>query len=247
MLLGTGFLTVWYTFLIVVFEGVSSQAQVLAHGTDVLAYAGQLLVPGFLGRALPLAVLIAVIGTCQIQMIEPSRILYALARDRVIPRLFGLINRAHQTPWAGLLILAAIPPILLIPYLASSSANKAIGYIISADGMFGLFMYFVIALASVWFYRAYLRRSVVTFIVVGVLPLIGGLYMGVIFFYGLTTQTATVAWVSVAGVALAFLIGALVVWRAAPDSPFFTEIKERKQADRMAGQDAQADLAQEKA
>ena len=27
MLLGTGFLTVWYTFLIVVFEGVSSQAQ----------------------------------------------------------------------------------------------------------------------------------------------------------------------------------------------------------------------------
>jgi len=247
MLLGTGFLTVWYTFLIVVFEGVSSQAQVLAHGTDVLAYAGQLLVPGFLGRALPLAVLIAVIGTCQIQMIEPSRILYALARDRVIPRLFGLINRAHQTPWAGLLILAAIPPILLIPYLASSSANKAIGYIISADGMFGLFMYFVIALASVWFYRAYLRRSVVTFIVVGVLPLIGGLYMGVIFFYGLTTQTATVAWVSVAGVALAFLIGALVVWRAAPDSPFFTEIQERKQADRMAGQDPQADLAQEKA
>ena len=81
----------------------------------------------------------------------------------------------------------------------------------------------------------------------GVLPLLGGLYMGVIFFYGLTTQTAVVAWVSVAGVALAFLIGALVVWRAAPDSPFFTEIKERKQADRMAGQDAQADLAQEKA
>ena len=25
--------------------------------------------------------------------------------------------------------------------------------------MFGLFMYFVIALSSVWFYRAYLRRS----------------------------------------------------------------------------------------
>ena len=53
MLLGTGFLTIWYTFLIVVFQGVSSQAQVLAHGTDVLAYAGTLLVPGFLGRALP--------------------------------------------------------------------------------------------------------------------------------------------------------------------------------------------------
>jgi amino acid transporter len=237
MLMGTVFLTIWYTFLIVVFEGVSSTPHVLAHGTDVLAYAGQLLVPGFLGRALPLAVLIAVIGTCQIQMIEPSRVLYAFARDRIIPRLFGWIGKAHQTPWAGLLILAAIPPILLIPYLASTSANHAIGDIISADGMFGLFLYFVIAVASVWFYRAYLRRSVLTFLTLGVLPLLGGLFMGVIFFYGLTTQPAVVAWVSVGGVALSFLLGAFVVWRAAPDSPFFTEIAERRRSDRMGAHD----------
>ena len=113
--------------------------------------------------------------------------------------------------------------------------------------MFGLFMYFVIALSSVWFYRAYLRRSVVTFLALGVLPLLGGLFMGVIFFYGLTTQTAVVAWVSVVGVALAFAIGALVVWRAAPTSPFFAGIEERRKADRMGGSDAEADLAEEKA
>jgi amino acid transporter len=169
-------------------------------------------------------------------------VLYAFARDRIIPRVFGLIGRAHQTPWAALLILAAIPPILLIPYLASTSANHAIGDIISADGMFGLFMYFVIALASVWFYRAYLRRSVVTFLFMGVLPLLGGLYMGAIFFYGLTTQASVVAWVSVAGVALAFLLGALVVWRAAPTSEFFKGINERRQADRM-GEPAAAEEA----
>jgi amino acid transporter len=247
MLLGTGFLTIWYTFLIVVFEGVSSTHNVLANGTNVLAYAGTLLVPGFLGRALPLAVLIAVIGTCQIQMVEPSRILYALARDKVIPRVFGFINKAHQTPWAALLILAAIPPILLIPYLANSSANTAIGDIISADGMFGLFLYFVIAVASVWFYRAYVTRSVVSFLVLGVLPLLGGLFMGTVFFYGLTTQTAVVAWVSVAGVALAFFLGGLVVWRARADSPFFTEIAERKKVDRMGSADAETDVTQENA
>jgi amino acid transporter len=247
MLLGTGFLTIWYTFLIVVFEGVSSPAEVLKNGADVLAYAGPLLVPGFLGRALPLAVLIAVIGTCQIQMIEPSRILFAMARDKIIPRFFGFIGRAHQTPWAALLVLAAIPPILLIPYLASSSANHAIGYIISADGMFGLFMYFVIALSSVWFYRAYLRRGVVTFLFMGVLPLLGGLFMGAIFFYGLTTQNGTVAWVSVAGVVLAFVLGAIVVWRAAPTAPFFAEIEERRQADRMGQPDAGTGIAEENA
>jgi amino acid transporter len=215
MLLGTAFLTVWYTFLIIVFQGVSSQKEILAHGTDVLAYAGTLLVPGFWGRALPLAVLIAVLGTSQIQMVEPSRVLYAMARDRLIPRFFGFIDRVRQTPWASLVLLAAIPPILLIPYLASSSANKAIGYVISASGMFGLFMYFVIALSSVWFYRSELSRGVGTLLGRGVLPLIGGLFMGLIFFYGLTTQAAAVAWVSVAGVVLVYVLG-FVVRRVAP-------------------------------
>jgi amino acid transporter len=209
MMMGTAFLTLWYTFLILVFQGVSSQKDVLAHGTDVLAYAGQLLVPGFLGRALPLAVLIAVLGTSQIQMVEPSRVLYSMARDRLIPRFFGFLSK-HQTPWAGLALLAAIPPLLLIPYLASSSATKAIGYVISASGMLGLFMYFVIALSSVWFYRSELRRSPAVALVRGVLPLIGGLFMGVIFFYGLTTQAPAVAWVSVAGVALVYILGIVV-------------------------------------
>lgn len=207
MMMGTAFLTLWYTFLILIFQGVSGQKDVLAHGTDVLAYAGQLLVPGFLGRALPLAVLIAVLGTSQIQMVEPSRVLYAMARDRLIPRFFGFLSRKHQTPWASLVLLAAIPPLLLIPYLASSSANKAIGYVISASGMLGLFMYFVIALSSVWFYRSELRRSLGTALLQGVLPLLGGLFMGVIFFYGLTTQAPAVAWVSVAGVALVYVLG----------------------------------------
>ena len=210
MMMGTAFLTLWYTFLILVFQGVSSQKDVLAHGTDVLAYAGQLLVPGFLGRALPLAVLIAVLGTSQIQMVEPSRVLYSMARDRLIPRFFGFLSRKHQTPWAGLALLAAIPPLLLIPYLASSSATKAIGYVISASGMLGLFMYFVIALSSVWFYRSELRGSLRVALVRGVLPLIGGLFMGVIFFYGLTTQAPAVAWVSVAGVALVYILGIVV-------------------------------------
>jgi len=215
MMLGTGFLTVWYTFLIMVFQGVSSQKDVLAHGTDILAYAGTLLVPGFWGRALPLAVLIAVLGTSQIQMVEPSRVLYAMARDRLIPRIFGFINRAHQTPWLSLIVLAAIPPIVLIPYLVNTSANKAIGYVISATGMLGLFMYFVIALSSVWFYRSDVGRGAGAILGRVVLPLIGGLFMGLIFFYGLTTQAAAVAWVSVAGVVLVYVLG-IIVRRVAP-------------------------------
>jgi amino acid transporter len=227
MMLGTGFLTLWYTFLIMVFQGISSQATLQAHGSDVLGYAGTLLVPGFWGRALPLAVLIAVLGTSQIQMVEPSRVLYSMARDRLVPRVWGKISRVHQTPWVGLIILAAIPPVVLIFYLANASATKAIGYVISADGMLGLFMYFVIALSSVWFYRAELRGNAGSLLLVGVLPLIGGLFMGGIFFYGLTTQSAPVAWVAVSGVAIAYVLG-FIIRQTARSSPFFADIAQRR-------------------
>jgi amino acid transporter len=229
MIMGTCFLTVWYTFLIWVFEGVSSTSHILNSGTDVLAFSGQLLVPGFWGRALPLAVLVAVIGTCQIQMTEPSRILYALARDKLIPKVFGLINRAHQTPWAALLILAAIPPILLIPYLANSSANHAIGDIISADGMIGLFMYFIVPCASVWFYRDHLRHSPNKFVWLGLIPILGGLFMGAVFGYGLTTQAHVVSWVAVIIIVVVFALG-FIIHAVRPESEYFTSIKERRES-----------------
>ena len=225
MMMGTAFLMLWYTFLIVVFQGVASQSTVLAHGSDVLGYAGQLLVPGFLGRALPLAVLIAVLGTSQIQMVEPSRVLYAMARDKLIPKMWGVLGRAHQTPWIGLLVLAVIPPIVLIPYLANATAFRSIGYVISADGMLGLFMYFVIALSSVWFYRSELRGKPGRIVLVGVVPLLGGLFMGAIFFYGLTTQKAVVSYVAMGGVALAYVLG-FIIWRVARSkSPFLVQLE----------------------
>lgn len=221
-ILGTLFLTVWYTFLIVVFQGVSSQPDLIAHSTDVLAYAGQLLVPGFLGRALPLAVLVAVIGTTQMQMTEPSRILYAMARDRLIPGLFARINRLHQTPAWAIGILGLIPPIALIPYLASTSASKAIGYVISAAGLLYLVMYGVIALSSVWFYRRELAAAKGRLLITaGLLPLVGGLFNLLIFGYGLKTQGTTIALVAAVGVVVCIVLG-FVIRRTAASEEFFT-------------------------
>ena len=115
--------------------------------------------PGLAGRILPLAVLIAVIGTTQLQMTEASRILYAFARDRLLPGFLGKISPTHQTPGAALTVLGLIPPIFLIPYLASSSFFDVITHIISSGGELYLLMYFVVAASSVWFYRSQLTRQ----------------------------------------------------------------------------------------
>ena len=229
MIGSVAFLLVWFTGLIMVFQGIASQKTLLAHGGDVLAYAGSLLAPGIWGRILPLAVLIAVIGTTQLQMTEASRILYAFARDRLLPGFLGKISERHQTPWVALTILGLIPPIFLIPYLASSSFFTVITHIISSGGELYLFMYFVVAVSSVWFYRSQLTKSGRSMVLGGILPLIGGGLMLVLCIYGMTTEAGVVTAVALGILALTY-IGAFIIVRTATDSPFLEELQRRRAA-----------------
>jgi amino acid transporter len=227
MIGSVAFLIVWFTGLIMVFQGISSQKTVLAHGGDVLAYAGSLLAPGIWGRILPLAVLIAVIGTTQLQMTEASRLLYAFARDRLLPTFLGKISTKHQTPWAALTVLGLIPPIFLIPYLASSSFFNVITHIISSGGELYLFMYFVVAASSVWFYRSQLTRSGRSMLVGGILPLFGGALMLILCIYGMTTEAGVVTGVAL-GIIIASYVAAFIIVRVAKSSPFLEELRRRR-------------------
>jgi amino acid transporter len=237
MIASVAFLLIWFTGLIMVFQSIASQKTLLAHGGDVLAYAGQLVAPGLAGRILPLAVLIAVIGTTQLQMTEASRILYAFARDRLLPGFLGKINANHGTPWAALTVLGLIPPIFLIPYLASSSFFTIITNIISSGGELYLFLYFVVAVSSVWFFRSQLRQSGRTMLVGGILPLLGGLLMLVLCVYGMTTEKGVVTGVALGIIALCYLVAFIIV-RVVRDSPFLDELQRRRAAG-ISGPDAE--------
>jgi amino acid transporter len=215
-ILGVIFLTVWYTFLIIVFQGVASQKAIGDHGTDVLGFAGGLLLPDPWGRLLSLAVFSAVFATTQMQLTESSRVTFSMARDRLLPGGLSAIQRAFHTPWLAALALGVIPPIALIPYLANSAATTAIGFIISADGLLYLLMYAIIAGASVWYYRGLLRSSTRNLLVSGVVPLVGGIAMLATFGYGLATQTGQVSIVAavLSVLSLAWAVAARVFSRA---------------------------------
>lgn len=218
-IMGVVFLTVWYTVLIVVFQGVAPQKDILAHGTDILGYAGSLLLPAPFSRLLPLAVLSAVFATTQMQLSESSRVAFAMGRDRLLPAALEQIHRLYRTPWVAAVILGVIPPIFLIPYLLNTAATTAIGYVISADGLLYLAMYCIIALACVWYYRRLLQTSLANALISGVLPLVGGLAMLAVFIYGLTTQVAQVS--VVAGALVVGCVLVAVVVRQQSSAPYF--------------------------
>jgi amino acid transporter len=212
-ILGTAFLVVWYTLLTMVFEGLASPKVLIAHGANVLAYAGSLLFPGAWDRLLPIAVFVAVFGTTQLQLVEGSRVLFAMARDRLMPKVFQSLSR-HQTPLAAGWLLGVIPALALIPYLVNTAANTAIGDVISATGVLYLFVYALIAFTSVWFYRRHLTDTLSSFLVSGVMPIVGGLMMAGAFVYALFTQGAAIAWVGGGIVGVSLVLGGIVASRS---------------------------------
>jgi len=192
----------------------------LAQKTDVLTYAGKVLLGGW-GRLLSVAVFTAVFGTTQMQLVESSRVTFAMARDRLFIPAISRIHPKFRTPWVASLALGLIPPLALIPYLASAGATTAIGYIISADGLLYLLMYSIIAAACVWYYRQYLRTSTKNLVVSGVLPLIGALFNLFIFVFGMYKQVHQVS--IVAGVLVALCLVWAVAARFVSRAPYFTQ------------------------
>ncbi|HYM50430.1 MAG TPA: APC family permease [Candidatus Limnocylindrales bacterium] len=219
-ILGVVFLTVWYTFLIIVFQGVDSTKAIAANSTDFLGYAGRLLLPDPWGRLLSLAVLSAVFATTQMQLTESSRVTFAMARDRLLPKGLAVVHRTFRTPWVAAIVLGVIPPIALIPYLANAGATTAIGYVISADGLLYLIMYAIIAFACVWYYRRLLGTGTRHLVESGILPLVGGLANLGIFAYGLKTQTPQVSIVAGA-LCLACVVWAAIARVAIGSVPYF--------------------------
>ncbi|TAN33674.1 APC family permease [bacterium] len=209
-ILGMVFLTGYYAFLVTVFQGLASPADIQKNGTDILAYAGGLLAPDPWGRLLPLAVLSALFGTTQMMLVESSRLTFAMARDRLLPKRLSAVHWNFKTPWVASLVIALLAPLALIPYLANASANSAIGYLLSADGLLYLAMYGIVALACVWYYRQLLTTSFRNFMLSGLFPLIGGVAMIAILAYGLATQLRPISLVA-AGILVACLVIAVIV------------------------------------
>jgi amino acid transporter len=58
--------------------------------------------------------LFALVNGALINMVMASRLLYGMARQDVIPRVFGRVHATRHTPWAGVLLSAVLAGVLVI-------------------------------------------------------------------------------------------------------------------------------------
>jgi basic amino acid/polyamine antiporter, APA family len=68
--------------------------------------------------------LFAVINSALINMLMASRLLYGMANERILPKVFGTVHPFRRTPWVAILVTSLIAAVLLIATAGTGAVTK---------------------------------------------------------------------------------------------------------------------------
>jgi len=189
---------------------------------DVLAVLGQLVWHGTGGKLLVIAVMLSTIATLETTLIQVTRTLFAMSRERTLPRFLGRIHPSRQTPWIATIAVAVVSLGLFVGSNYLGSVSKILTDGIDAIGIQIAVYYGLAGVTVVVAFRKVLFKSVKNFLLIGVWPFVGAAFMFWILgeFVSTNLSDAVVIWVGLGGLAIG-IIPLVIYW--ALGSPYFKQ------------------------
>jgi amino acid transporter len=190
-----------FAWLFVSFQGVVSPGKLQAHATDALPYIAQVLVGSGWAKFMVLAVVLSVLGTTQATIVSTSRVTYSMGTDRLLPGKFANVHPRFKTPMFATVFWGVVMVAVADLYVASSSLANAFNDVVNAEAIAFTVFYIFTALATTWYYRRLLRRSMVDLALVGIFPLCGAAVLTWVLAKSIPALGPTARW-TVAGVGI---------------------------------------------
>jgi amino acid transporter len=178
------------------------------------------------------SILTSASASTQTTILPTARTTLSMGVYRALPTSFAKIHRQYLTPTTSTIAMGAVSIVFYVLFTLVSP--NLLSALIGSVGLMIAFYYGLTGFACVWFYRKDLTRNMRDFMMRGVVPLMGGVILLVVFAYGLI-QYAKADWltdedgnnvtifgfgaVAVVGIgALVLGVILMVVWRlASPD------------------------------
>jgi amino acid transporter len=196
-------------------------------GDSVLGHLGMLL--------LSASILTSASASTQTTILPTARTTLSMGVYKALPGSFAKIHRTYLTPTTSTIAMGIVSAVFYVLFTVIST--NLLTALIGSVGLMIAFYYGLTGFACVWFYRKTLTRNVRDLVMRGVIPLLGGTILLVVFVYGLI-QYAKPDWltdddgnnvtifgfgaVAVVGIgALALGLILMLVWRAMAPG-FFT-------------------------
>ena len=151
------------------------------------------------GYAASLALILSSIATLETTMLQFSRTLFAMGRDRALPTTFGVVSPKTVTPVRTMYLLLAVGLILIFVSSFMPTIATILGDSVSAIAVQVCYYYGLAGLVCAWSYKDAYRENISTFIGYAVFPLLSAIALFVLGIYAITTFNLTTQIVGVGG------------------------------------------------
>ncbi|MGW8352796.1 APC family permease [Streptomyces wedmorensis] len=215
-LVGVGFVFVLFEAFTVAVNVLLSAEEIRTAGPNVLAVLGQEIWPGVGGKLLVVAVLLSTVATLETTLLQVTRSLFAMGRDRTLPAALGSVHRRWNTPWVAIVTVGGAALVMFAAAAAAGSVQSILSDAVAAIGLQIAFYYGLAGIAAVVAYKSLLLRSVRNLVLGGLWPLLGSGFMLWAFVESLGELSTTALVIGLGGLLLG-VVPLVVYWRKGSD------------------------------
>ncbi|HVC02159.1 MAG TPA: APC family permease [Steroidobacteraceae bacterium] len=161
------------------------------------------------GYAAALALILSSIATLETTMLQFSRTLFAMGRDRALPGYFGEVHERTVTPVRAMYLLLAIGLVVIFASSFMPSIATILADSVNAIAVQVAYYYGLAGLVCAWLYRSSYEDSPATFLQYAVVPALSAVALITLGIYAIATFNTTTRLVGIGG-----LIAGIVFYRS---------------------------------
>jgi amino acid transporter len=178
-LLATVILLVIYIVVAYAAQAFGGTQQLIDNADDVLSVLGSQVFGSPWDKILIIAVLTSAAASTQTRILPTARTSLSMARARAMPSTFGQVHPRYLTPHVSTILMGILS---IIWYVGLTIISENILFdSLAALGLMIAFYYGLTGFACTVYYRREVLRSVKSFVLIGVAPLLGGVMLAAIF------------------------------------------------------------------
>jgi amino acid transporter len=183
-------------------------SEIQANGGNLLPALGAAALPAPWSAMAVLAVLVSTVATMETQLLQCTRLLFSMARDRLVGEAMGKLHPRFQTPWLAGFAVAGVSLLLFAGSATVPSINALMSNLINAIGVQVAFYYTLAGIACAWHYRKWMRTGWTTIAFAVIIPLTSAVFVAGVGIYQLPQLGWRVSFLSIGSIA----IGVVPLW-----------------------------------
>ena len=195
-------LILFFIIMMIVVLIVLTDDEIAAANTNVLYAVADKLFPKPWSSFAVLSTILSTIGTVETQILQFSRSMFAMSRDKMLHPRYANIHPEWQTPWVATFVIWLLGVLLLAASSTMASVKAILDSSVMAIGFHICFYMGLAAFACVWHYRGMLKSGVYDAFSHVIWPLGSGILMFFLGLYLLPTFDGITTLIAVGGLAI---------------------------------------------